>query len=213
MSKLYFSILPKPQIKLLKKLGFLKKYGFYLAGGTALALQIGHRISLDFDFYTQRKFDSQKLYKLLEKKLKKVILLGKEENTLWVKIQNVSTSFFQYPYPLIFPLIQEKDFPPLASKEDIAAMKIIAISERGAKRDFVDIYFLLKEFPLEKILNWVKKKYPNFNIYVALRALTYFADAEKKQKRRLYLIYSVSWSKIKKFLIEEVRKYQEKWLK
>jgi predicted nucleotidyltransferase component of viral defense system len=213
MAEFYFSVLIPRQIKLLKKLKFLKKYGFYLAGGTALALQIGHRTSIDFDFYTEKKFDSQKLYKLLEKKLKRVTLLGKDEDTLLVRIQNVSASFFRYPYPLIFPPIQRKDFPPLASKEDIAAMKIIAISERGTKRDFIDIYFLLKEFSLEKILNWVKKKYPNFNIYIALRALTYFADAEEKQKRRLYLTYSVSWSKIKKFLIEEVKKYQEKWLR
>jgi len=92
---------------------------------------------------------------------------------------------------------------------DIAVMKLIAISDRGTKRDFVDIYFLLKEFSLEKIFEFVKKKYPNFNIYVGLQGLTYFADAEKKQQRRLYLFHFVSWSKVKKFLIEEVKKYQK----
>ena len=88
-------------------------------------------------------------------------------------------------------------------------MKLIAISDRGTKRDFVDIYFLLKEFSLEKIFEFVKKKYPNFNICVGLQGLTYFADAEKKQQRRLYLFHFVSWSKVKKFLIEEVKKYQK----
>lgn len=210
---MYFSVLDPRQISLLKKLEFLKKYRFYLAGGTALALQINHRTSLDFDFYTEKKFDLKELHRVLEKKFKKITLLQKSEGTLIVKIDSLSVSFFRYPYPLIFPPIKYGKFPPLASKEDIAAMKIIAISDRGIRRDFVDIYFLLREFSLRDIFNFVKKKYPNFNIYVGLRGLTYFADADRKQKRRLYLPQSISWNKVKKFLIEEVRKYQKECLK
>jgi len=206
-------ILDKKRINLLKKLKFLSKYGFYLAGGTALALQIGHRTSMDFDFYTEKKFSLLKLQRLLEKKFKEAIVLQKAEGTLIMKIDGVANSFFQYPYPLIFPPIKYQNFPPLASKEDIAAMKIIAISDRGTKRDFIDIYFLLEEFSLKEILDFVKKKYPNFNIYVGLRGLTYFVDAEKKQKRRLYLFHSVFWSEVKKILIKEVKKYQKEWLK
>jgi hypothetical protein len=209
----YFSVLNPKQLRLLKKLKFLKKYGFYLAGGTGLALQIAHRTSLDFDFYTKKKFDSKKIFQSLEKKFKNVILLGKAEDTLIVKINDVAVSFFRYPYPLIFPTIEIKDLPPLASRQDISAMKVIAISDRGTKRDFIDIYFLLKEFSLKEIMDFVKKKYPNFNIYFGLRGLTYFVDAEKKQKRRLYLIHFVSWNKIKKFLIEKVKKYQKECLK
>jgi len=210
---MYLSVLSREQKGLLKKLGFLKKYGFYLAGGTALALQINHRTSLDFDFYTKKRFNSSELQRLFERKFKEIILLQKAEGTLIVKIDGVAVSFFQYPYPLIFSLIEYQNFPPLASKEDIAAMKIIAISDRGTKRDFIDIYFLLEEFSLKEILDFVKKKYPNFNIYVGLRGLTYFVDAEKKQKRRLYLFHSVFWSEVKKILIKEVKKYQKEWLK
>jgi hypothetical protein len=206
------SALSRKQIKLLEQLGFLKKYGFYLAGGTALAIQVGHRTSLDFDFYTKKSFDSKKLQHFLEKKFEETILLQKDEDTLIVKINDVAVSFFKYSYPLIFSLVKQGKFPPMASKEDIAAMKIIAISDRGTKRDFVDIYFLLQEFSLKKILNFVKKKYPNFNIYVALRGLTYFVDADKKQTRKLYLFYGVSLKEIKKFLIDEVRKYQQEYL-
>lgn len=206
-------ILDKKRINLLKKLKFLSKYGFYLAGGTALALQIGHRTSMDFDFYTEKKFSLLKLQRLLEKKFKEAIVLQKAEGTLIMKIDGVANSFFQYPYPLIFPPIKYQNFPPLASKEDIAAMKVIAISDRGTKRDFIDIYFLLKEFSLEEIFNFIKKKYPNFNIYVGLRGLTYFVDAEKRQKRKLYLTHFVSWGKIKKFLIGEVKKYKKECLK
>jgi len=210
---MYLSILNRKQKELLKKFGFLKKYGFYLAGGTALALQIGHRTSLDFDFYIKKKFNSSELHKLLERKFKEVILLQKAEETLIVKVDSVAISFFQYPYSLIFPLIKYQNFPSLSSKEDIAAMKIIAISDRGTKRDFIDIYFLLEDFSLKEIFGFVKKKYPNFNIYVGLRGLTYFTDAEKRQKRKLYLFRSVFWNKVKKFLIEEVKKYQKECLK
>ena len=210
---MYLSILSRKQKELLKKLGFLKKYEFYCAGGTNLALQIGHRISLDFDFYTKKRFNSLELHRMLERKFKKIILLQKAEGTLIVKINDVAVSFFQYSYPLISSLIKYQSFPPLASKEDIAAMKIIAISDRGTRRDFIDIYFLLEEFSLKEILGFVKKKYSNFNIYVGLRGLTYFVDAEKKQKKKLYLFHSVSWNEVKRFLIKEIKKYQKECLK
>jgi len=205
---MHLEILDPKRKKLLSKLDFLNKQGFYMAGGTALALQIGHRTSLDFDFYTENKFVSEKIHQELRKRFNEVVLLQKSEETLIVKVDNVAISFFCYPYPLIHPEIRCKEIY-LASKEDIAAMKIIAISDRGAKRDFIDVYFLLKEFSLKEIFDFVKKKYPEFNIYVGLRGLAYFADAEKKQQRKLYLFRSVSWVEIKKFLIKEVRKFQK----
>jgi len=209
---MYWKILDSRRKKLLSQLSFLKQDGFYLGGGTALALHLGHRTSLDFDFYSGKKFDNKKLLLKLEKKFKNIILIQKPEQTLIVKINEIEVSFFHYPYPLIFPPIKLNQIN-IASKEDIAAMKIIALSDRGAKRDFIDVYFLLKEFSLEQIFEFVKKKYPMFNIYVGLRGLTYFTDAQKEQKRRLYLTHFVSWSEVKKFLIKEVKKYQEKWLK
>ena len=113
---MFLSILSRKQIKLLEQLGFLKNYGFYLAGGTALAIQVGHCTSLDFDFYTKKNFDSRKLQHLLEEKFKKTILLQKDEDTLIVKINDVAVSFFKYTYPLIFPLVKQEKFPPIALK-------------------------------------------------------------------------------------------------
>jgi predicted nucleotidyltransferase component of viral defense system len=211
MEKLYLSVLSRKQLNLLRKLKFLKKYGFYLAGGTALALQIGHRTSIDFDFYTQKKFNLDKLYANLKNKFKKISLLQKAEGTLFVKVNQTVISFFEYPYPLIFPPIEFNDLPPIASKEDIAAMKIIAISTRGTKRDFIDIYFLLKEFSLKEIFQFVKKKYSGFNPYVGLIGLTYFVDAEKEEKRKYFLIQKVSWKKIKEFLIKKAKEYEKTW--
>jgi len=128
-------------------------------------------------------------------------------------LDGVAASFFQYPYLLIFPTIEFDDFSPMASVKEIAAMKLIAIADRGIQRDFYDIYFLLKEFSLDKIFEWVKKKYPKFNTYSAIRGLTYFDDAEKKKyQRRVYLFRYVSWSKVKKFLVEKTKEYKEEWL-
>jgi len=210
---MYLECLNKNQIKVLKKLGFLRKYGFYLAGGTALALQLGHRKSMDLDFYTSKIFDYKKLRKELEKKFKEAIFIQGSEGTLIMKLDKVSASFFYYPYPLIFPTIKHNDFPSIADIKDIATMKLIAIADRGIKRDFYDVYFLLKELSLEEIFKWVKKKYPKFNIYSAVRGLTYFEDAEKKKyQRRVYLFKYVSWPKVKKFLIEKTNEYRKKCL-
>ncbi|PIZ27754.1 hypothetical protein COY45_00770 [Candidatus Berkelbacteria bacterium CG_4_10_14_0_8_um_filter_42_34] len=209
---MFLEVLDKKRQKLLSQLGFLKKYGFYMAGGTALALHLGHRTSLDFDFYTRKKFNNQSFLRELEKRFKTTILIETAEQTLIVRINEVEVSFFHYPYPLAYPFLNIGRVS-LASKEDIAAMKIIAVSDRGTKRDFIDIYFLLKEFSIEKMFGFIKKKYPNFNIYVGLRGLTYFADAEEKQKRRLYLFHFVSWTEVKRILIKEVKNYQTKCLK
>jgi hypothetical protein len=211
---MYLDCLNRNQIKVLKKLGFLKEYGFYLAGGTALALQLGHRRSMDLDFYISKDFEYKKLRKELENKFKEAIFIQGSEGTLIMKLDGVAVSFFLYPYPLIFPLIEYDDFPPIAELKDIAAMKLIAIADRGIKRDFYDIYFLVKEFSLDKIFEWVKKKYPKFNTYSAVRGLTYFEDAEKKKyQRRVYLFKYVSWQKVKKVLIEKTNEYRKKWLK
>ena len=147
----------------------MREHGFYLAGETALAFHLGHRRSWDLDFYTTAEFNYKKLRGELEKKFEEAIFIQGSEGTLIMKLDKVAVSFFLYPYPLIFPKVEFDDFPPMASARDIAAMKLIAIADRGIKRDFYDIYFLLEEFSLEEIFKWVKKKYPEFNIYSAVR--------------------------------------------
>jgi len=199
-------ILDKKRIGLLKKLGFIEKYGFYLAGGTALALRIGHRDSLDFDFYTEKKFDSQKLREEFDKRFEKVQEIYIAEGTLALEVDGIGVSFFKYPYPLIRPL-EKMESIYLASKEDIAAMKIIAISQRGKRRDFIDIYFLLTEFGLKKIIEFIKEKYPMFNIYVGLQGLVYFKDAdEDPEKGRFRLLKEVEWEGVKDYILKETNK-------
>lgn len=207
-------VLTRKQIGLLKKLRFLRKYGFYLAGGTALALQIGHRTSLDFDFYIEKKFNNRKLLKDLENRFKDVKLIQIPEQTLIIKVSGVEVSFFHYPYPLIYPPTGGGEIPNLASKEDIAAMKVMSIIQRGTKRDFVDTYFLTKNFGLKKIFEISGKKYPSFNFYLALQALTYFEDAERERiKRRITYIQPINWEEIKKFLIKACNNFKKLYVK
>ena len=98
----------------------------------------------------------------------------------------------------------------VASCQDIAAMKLIAISHRPVKRDYVDIYYLFEKFSLKEMFSFVSKKYPNFNQYFALRALTYFEDIGEREKKRPIKVLdkNISWEKAKKKIFEEVKKYQ-----
>lgn len=200
------------QRKILKNIVFFKKYSVYLAGGTALALHFGHRTSQDLDFYTPEHFNAQVIYKQFKK------VFGKEKlsdasiakDTLKFKLNITDISLFRYPYSLIRPLISFESVR-LASAEDIMAMKIEAIITRGYKRDFVDIYFAIKKYRIKGILNFFKEKYPEiFNEYNCLFALTYFEDAEQKEqgRKKIYIYSGVSWQAIKKYITEEVKKYQ-----
>ncbi len=199
------------QKKILKNMPFLKKYGFYLAGGTALALQFGHRTSRDLDFYTKKHFNPIKLTKEFKKVFKKDFgAPTSAEDTLWLRIKNTDLSFFRYPYPLIRPLVSYETVK-LASIEDIIAMKIEAIITRGKKRDFVDMYFAMRRYGIKRVLSFFKEKYPEaFNEYNCVTALTYFEGAENKEqgRKRIYIYSGVDWRQIKKYITEEVKKYQ-----
>ncbi|MFH1902997.1 MAG: nucleotidyl transferase AbiEii/AbiGii toxin family protein [Candidatus Omnitrophota bacterium] len=210
--KLFWEVLGKEQKKLLPALRFLKKAGFYLSGGTSLALQIKHRTSVDFDFYTPSEFDSTAVYqKFLEQKPESILLNRLAEDTLLLELNNTGVSLFTYPYPLIKSFVIS-DYLNLASLQDIAAMKMIAIIQRGTKRDFIDLYFLIKKMGLAEILKSSKEKYRGFNEYLALQALTYFGDAEgENKKRKVKFFEDFDWEKAKKFFISEANKIKEKW--
>lgn len=207
--ELHWEIFDKKRLTLLPKLKFLKEEGFYLAGGTAMALQIKHRISVDFDFYNPRVFESEKILLEFQKNSKEVILIQKAGDTLLVKIEGVEISLFTYPYKLLKPLIKT-EYLNLASLTDIAAMKLIAIIQRGIQRDFTDLYFLIKQLGLKNIFQLTKEKYPPFNKYLGLQALTYFEDAEKVSlKRKIILLESITWDEIKNFIVQEAKEFKK----
>jgi len=201
---MFLTILDKKRSQILPKLGFLEKHGFYLAGGTALALHLGHRTSLNLDFYTENTFDARALREAFDSRFKKVQEIYIAEGTVGLDVQGIGISFFRYPYPRLRPLRRLQGIR-VASPEDIAAMKMIAITQRGIKRDFIDIYFLMKKYGLKKIMEFTRKKYPMYNVYIGLQALVYFKDADADvEESRFRLLQDCDWMVVKRTLVQEV---------
>ena len=179
---MHYEILDEERQKVLPLLKRWKEK-YYLAGGTSLALQIGHRDSIDFDFFTKDDIDTQNLFTEIEENFRgaKIEKLQEEENTLTVLIgSHVQLSFMKYSYLLLNDLIQE-EYIALASKEDIGCMKLSAISGRSSNKDYIDLYFLLQDMSLEELLEGAEKKFPNFNRNVALKSLVYFDDIQEEE--------------------------------
>ena len=175
----------------------------YLAGGTALALQIGHRISYDLDFFTDQKFKAQ----IFLKEMSRFKLYQHERvgwGTILGRLGNVKFSLFYYPYPLLRKPISFKNIS-IADIADISAMKIAAISERGTKRDFVDLYFILQKITLNEVFNFYDRKYQKLssNSVHIKKSLVYFEDAEKDPTPKM--IIPVSWGKVKTFFKKEIK--------
>jgi hypothetical protein len=205
---IHTNILSEIQVGVLKKIRSLSEQS-YLAGGTALALQIGHRTSLDFDFYTKDHFETGLLLKNFQHDLGSVRVDRVAKDTLILTTEGVSVSVFYYPHELIGDLVLF-DGIKLASIEDIAAMKMVAISMRGKRRDFIDAYYLLGKFSLKEIVEFTIKKYPSYQPMVILKGLIYFKDAEDDGLSRGIKMFDekFSWEDAKKKIFNEVEKYQ-----
>jgi predicted nucleotidyltransferase component of viral defense system len=192
--------------KVIEKLGerFPMIDNIYLAGGTGLALQIGHRKSYDLDFFTNKEFEVNEVIDFLKDNFDTQLEMS-DKKTIKAEIDGVRFSLFYYDYPLLSRFEKFGEIN-LASIKDIAAMELFAITNRGAKRDFIDIYFISKMEGLEKLLECYEKKYKKVkpNIYNVLKGLVYFDDAEDEPMPRM--IKSVSWDKVKEYFRDEVKK-------
>ena len=178
---------------------------FYLAGGTALALQIGHRESVDLDFFSAEDFKRDELKTALAA-CGRYVLVSEEEGTLDGSLDDVKLSFLRYEYPMLFPLIFFEGIH-LADIRDIACMKLDAVSSRGSKKDFIDIFFLLKQFSLEELIGFFEKKYSHiqYNKLHILKSLTYFSEAEDEPLPKM--LTEVSWETVKEKMREEAKKF------
>lgn len=174
---------------------------FYLAGGTALALQVGHRKSIDLDFFTNNPFDTEEVKRVFSE-FGQVEITNQSTNTLQTFLGDVKVDFLSHRYPLINPIQNMQEFR-VASIEDIIAMKLNAISNRGAKKDFYDIYFLLNRFNLDQMLSLFENKYENHNVMQVLKSLLYFEDAEE-QPEPVLINDKVSWGDVKSKVIKSV---------
>lgn len=184
----------------------------YLAGGTALALQIGHRISYDLDFFTEAPFDEPAMNNRL---LHVVGYKSEKWEPMTVKgyIYKTRFSLFHHPYNII-----EKKYNfegiYLAGKKDIAAMKIHALEDRGAKRDFIDTYFLASDYTLEDMLSFYDLKYESLKshlIYI-LKGLSYFDDADMDEQDPM-MLKKVDWKEVKKYFMSESKRLSKKLIK
>jgi hypothetical protein len=204
-SSLHLKIFPEQQKELfdiLSKQTWIET--FCLVGGTSLALQIGQRRSIDFDFFTKNDFSNRALIEKL-RDLGKFELFSESDNTIHGTLNNVRVSFSAYKYPLMNKLHKHFNLS-MADILDIALMKFEAISGRGSKKDFIDLFFLLRYFSISQLLEKYTSKYgiEISNKYHLLKSLVYFEDAEQQPMPEM--IDDVSWKEVKKSIITEIRK-------
>ena len=178
---------------------------FYLAGGTALALELGHRISVDLDFFNKDTFSISLLVEQLNT-LGNLKIEDQSENTFNGSLDGVKISFFYYPYPLLFTT-KEYNSVYLADERDIGAMKIQSISGRGSKKDFIDLFVLLKKYSIQELLNFFHKKYEkfNYNQLHILKSLSYFYDADTNPEP-IY-INPIDWKEVKESIKNVIDEY------
>ncbi len=180
---------------------FVQRY--YLAGGTGLALHLGHRFSVDLDFFSPEPDavgpDERAVMRSVFDHPDLAISHDKDM-TFVATWRGVGVSFFRLS---LYPLVQQPlllEGVPVATVEEIGAMKLAAIMSRGTRKDYVDLYFILQQIPLERLFEVAAVKYARVRTFAvsAVRALTYFADAEATPMPQM--IRRVSWPTVKRFL-------------
>jgi hypothetical protein len=183
---------------------------FYLAGGTALALHLGHRRSRDLDFFREREFLPQDLLTRM-RGAGELSVLQEAAGTLTVMLDGVPTSFFHYEYPLLRPPVDSPWGIRLAHPDDIAAMKLSALAGRGSRKDFVDLYAYARQVaPLDRAFEQFREKYRGVSVdpYHLLRSLTFFEDAEAEAMPEV--LGDISWDGVRAFFrAEAARLYRE----
>ncbi len=181
-------------------------YRFILAGDTGLALQLGHRISVDLDFFTGRPFYTEKIFQEIKQLGLGPVVQKEEKGTLTIIVHGTKVSIFHYPYSFVEKKAEMDDIS-VASIIDIASMKIIAISQRGAKRDFVDLYFILRNTPFWRIAENMIKRFGKDRInpvYIG-KSMVYFNDADVDPDPRYCGKEKPDWEFIRKFFIKNIQ--------
>jgi len=178
---------------------------FALAGGTSLALQIGHRMSVDLGIFSQTPFSTEDLNIALNAIFApEYELLALKKSMLFANIKKVKCDFIVEPAPVIRPYISSGNIR-FFSVEDICAMKMHTIAGRGKKKDFFDIYSLLQLFSWEQMLEWFEEKYGNNQFYYLWKSLQYFKDAEEEPDITGFIPFNATWEEIKQEISEKCR--------
>ena len=170
---------------------------YYLAGGTALALMEGHRVSVDLDVFTERLPDTEDVLRCLRGHVAELSVTSVSAGTVYVEVQGVQVSVIEYRYPLLGPTVSsDSEGMRLASRDDIAAMKLSAIANRGSRKDFVDLWILLNRHrSLAEYLQLFEEKFGVRDRGHAIRSLVHFNDAERDPPLRL--LVDCDWEEVK----------------
>ena len=175
---------------------------FNLVGGTALSLQIGHRNSIDIDLFGEQEIDQNSFIETL-KNFGDVLIKTSSKNILITEINTIKVDFVNYKYKLLDKSL-EIDQIRMLSDKDIAAMKLNAIAGRGSKKDFIDLFFLLKKYSLKEMISFYNQKYTDGSEFMVQKSLTYFDDADEQLSPKMF--YDFNWEDCKQKIVEEVLK-------
>lgn len=175
---------------------------FRLVGGTALALQEGHRDSVDIDLFGNEELDEVSVSQALQN-IGKTTKISSTKRIFTYIVDNIKVDIVQYPYPWLTEVIVDSTIR-MAAKEDIAAMKINAITGRGSKKDFIDLHQLLHHFTIEDMLRFYGKKYNEASVFLAIKCLHYFEDADFQADPKIHS--GLTWNQIKNDIKIELKK-------
>lgn len=204
---LHYETIHPDTLELLRKIQSLKMFkDARLAGGTALALQLGHRKSIDLDFFGSVDASLQEITLELSA-FSTVSPLSESRMMRFLIADGVKVDIVNYPYSWIDNSVIE-DGVTLAGIKDIAAMKLSAITNRGTRKDFVDFFFLLKYFSFDELINLYVHKYSDAQLFATLKSLTYFDDAE--QDPMPMMISPIEWEDVKSPIVTEVGRFLER---
>lgn len=186
---------------------------FYLAGRTALALQLGHRLSVDLDFFSPTQSDIPTLTQIIQQALKgfSPVLADRSWGNLVLLAGDIRVGFYGYGYELVRPLLKIETFS-LASVEDIGLMKLDALLARASRKDFHDLYSICQRVSLRELLNLAPLKYPYVRDFEAqaARHMTYFDRAE--QEAPVPLIEQADWEQVKAWFRAQAKELADSWL-
>ena len=175
---------------------------FNLVGGTALALYWGHRVSIDIDFFTDKKINLGDL----EGKLSQVpgaMLVSKNPIGLIYSVNEIKCDFVNFPYPFFYPPQTDEGFP-VAHIDDVVSLKLGALANRGAKKDFYDLYYILQHYGLEQLIELYKNKFKVADALPLLKSFVYFGDAEDELPPSLLNNNPLKWPQVKKYIEQKV---------
>lgn len=202
---LHYQTVESHTLELLRLLSAVPEFStLRLVGGTSLALQYGHRTSVDLDFFGS--FDPDVQFSEILRSYGQLSIIKESSRIKVYQLDGIKVDFVSYDYPwLEAPL--KTDGLTLATPSDIAAMKVNAIEGRGSKKDFIDLYYLLQHYSMDDILGFYRRKYPEHSKFRALMSMSYFDDADIHPTPRMFS--DISWDEIKQTILTEVGKFDQ----